>query len=56
MFPRENRTGDQHDAYSISAWMRQTDINQTLPRFLTPPAAVEDRALAEIEGWILGQE
>ena len=55
MFPREDRTGDQHDAYSIAAWMRQTDSSQTLSQFLRPPGAVEERALAEIEGWILGQ-
>ncbi len=44
-----------HDAYAIAAWMRHTDVDNRLPRFLAPPAFAEDRALAEIEGWILGQ-
>lgn len=32
-FPREGRTGDQHDAYSVAAWMRHTDSRPQERRF-----------------------
>jgi len=53
-FPIENRDGHQHDAYSVAAWMRQTDSNGSLSTFADPPLDVADRRAAEIEGWILG--
>jgi len=53
-FPRENRDGHQHDAYSIAAWMRQADSNGSLSTFAGPPLDEADRRSAEIEGWILG--
>lgn len=53
-FPRENRDGHQHDAYSIAAWMRQADSNGLLSTFANPPLDEADRRTAEIEGWILG--
>jgi hypothetical protein len=51
-FPRENRDGHQHDAYSVAAWMRQADSNGSLPKFTDPPLDEADRRAAEIEGWI----
>jgi hypothetical protein len=53
-FPREGRTGDQHDAYSVAAWMRDADLDGRLVRFLEPPLTPAECAMAEIEGWILG--
>lgn len=53
-FASEGRTGDQHDAYSVAEWMRQADTNGTLPGFFEPALTGEERAVAEIEGWILG--
>jgi hypothetical protein len=53
-FPRENRDGHQHDAYSTAAWMRQADSNGSLSTFTNPPLDEADRRAAEIEGWILG--
>ncbi len=35
-FGSEDRTPDQHDAYSISAWMQQADRNEQLSKFLNP--------------------
>ncbi len=49
-----DRTGDQHDACSIAAWLQRTDHDGTLAGFLDPGLAGRDRAVAEIEGWILG--
>ncbi len=35
-FARQDRTGDQHDAYSIAAWMRGADFDGSLAGFLNP--------------------
>ena len=53
-FPRENRTGDQHDAFCIAAWLSRADGDNTLHRYLTPPLKAREAAQARIEGWILG--
>jgi hypothetical protein len=53
-FAREERSGDQHDAYSIAAWMRRSDCDGTLVGFLTPQLLPGERAVALVEGWILG--
>jgi hypothetical protein len=53
-FPREDRDSDQHDAYSIAAWMRQADGGGSLLTFLDPRLAEQERKAAAIEGWILG--
>ena len=50
----ENRTGDQHDAYCIAAWLSQTDREGTLPKYLRPKLKPAEAAQAQIEGWILG--
>jgi hypothetical protein len=52
--PREGRTRHQHDAYSIAAWMRETDARGSLPRFFNPTLSPGERTVADIEGWILG--
>lgn len=53
-FPRDGRNSDQHDAYSVSAWLRNADRNENLSCYLMPRLTVEERELACIEGWILG--
>ncbi|WP_096704080.1 hypothetical protein [Magnetospirillum sp. 15-1] len=53
-FPREDRTPDQHDAYSIAAWMAQADRDGSLDRHLHPNLPPPERTVAEVEGWILG--
>ena len=53
-FPREARKADQHDAYSVAAWMRDADINGALRRCFDPVLSQEERIIASIEGWILG--
>jgi hypothetical protein len=49
-----DRTSDQHDAYSIAAWLSRADRDGTLAGCLDPGLTGRDRAVAEIEGWILG--
>lgn len=53
-FAREGRTGDQHDAYSIAAWFSRTDRSGNLAAFLEPNLTSTERAVAQVEGWILG--
>jgi hypothetical protein len=53
-FPVEDRNGDQHAAYSVTAWLRRADTDGSLPRFSNPPLEPQEREVAEIEGWILG--
>ena len=53
-YPREGRTPDQHDAYSVARWLQETDAGGELHKFLLPDLGYDDRASAEIEGWILG--
>lgn len=53
-FPREDRNQDQHDAYSVARWLRQTDADGRLSTFLSPSLTPAQRTLARVEGWILG--
>jgi hypothetical protein len=53
-FARDGRNPDQHDAYSVAAWMQGADLDGSLKRFLHPSLTPADRAVAQIEGWILG--
>jgi len=53
-FPRQDRTPDQHDAFSIAAWMSRADHDGTLPGFLQPDLLPQHRTVAALEGWILG--
>jgi hypothetical protein len=53
-FSRENRSDDQHDAFSVAARMRSADLDGTLTEFLTPELPPAECAAAKVEGWILG--
>jgi hypothetical protein len=53
-FAREDRTSDQHDAYTVAAWLRQTDRDGRLAQFLNPSLLPMERTVARVEGWILG--
>jgi hypothetical protein len=53
-FAREDRTGDQHDAYSIAARLSRADRDGSLATFLKPDLSPQEQAVAQVEGWILG--
>lgn len=53
-WPAEGRTPDQHDAFVVSAWLQQAARNHVLEAYLNPALAPQERAVAAIEGWILG--
>ena len=53
-FAREDRTSNQHDAFSIAAWLSRADRDGSLTAFLNPDLSPPERTLAQVEGWILG--
>ncbi|MFM2171548.1 MAG: hypothetical protein RI957_1777 [Verrucomicrobiota bacterium] len=53
-YARENRSADQHDAYSIARWMRDTDANGRLTQAFHPYLTEKEQNIARFEGWILG--
>jgi hypothetical protein len=55
-FARQDRTGDQHDAFSIAAWLSRADRDGRLASFLKPELTPTERAVAQVEGWILGMK
>ena len=48
------RDADQHAAYAATAWLRRADMNGSLANFFAPPLEDKERAIAQVEGWILG--
>jgi hypothetical protein len=53
-FVRENRDPDQHDAFSIAAWLSRADHGGDLVGILKPNLTPPERVVAQVEGWILG--
>ena len=53
-FAREGRTGDQHDAFSVAAWLSRAARDGSLSAFLKPDLNPPECTVAQIEGWILG--
>lgn len=53
-YPVQGRTPDQHDAYVIAAWLQQADRDGRLHAALHPDLTAHERAVAAVEGWILG--
>ncbi len=54
LYPVNGRNSHQHDAYAIAAWLRDADFSGRLAQFLQPDLTVRERAVAGVEGWILG--
>jgi len=55
-FAPEDRSPDQHDAYSIAMWLRRADADASLQALLQPSLSAQQQDLAQVEGWILGVE
>ena len=53
-FAIEGRTQDQHDAFSIAAWLSRADREGSLAAFLEPDLLPAELTVAQVEGWILG--
>ena len=53
-FPTEDRTADQHDAYSVAAWLSQAALDGRLHEAMAANLSPPETAVAQVEGWILG--
>lgn len=53
-YAQEDRTPDQHDAYTVATWLRDADRDGRLQAALNPDLSPPLRAVAQVEGWILG--
>jgi hypothetical protein len=53
-FPRDDRSPDEHDAWSIAAWLQETDRRDTLEQYFEPSLTLPERKCVELEGCILG--
>jgi hypothetical protein len=53
-FPRGRRSGDQHDAFCAAEWLRRADRDGSLKSLFEPYLTAAERAVADVEGWILG--
>ena len=53
-FEKQKRSPDEHDAWSIAAWLQETDKRRTLDHYFSPPLTESERRQARLEGWILG--
>lgn len=51
---REYMTSDQHDAYTVAAWLQRADHEGLLQAALHPRLDPADQAVTQVEGWILG--
>jgi hypothetical protein len=53
-FPRDDRDGDEQAAFAAAAWLQRADRSNSLGSYWNPSLTPEERAVANIEGWILG--
>ena len=53
-YPRQDRTADQQDAFSVCRWLTETDTRGLLDHYFHPPLTEAEKHIAEREGWILG--
>jgi hypothetical protein len=52
--PSQAPTSDQHDAYCIALSLARADRDGRLLRYFMPELTPAERAIADVEGWILG--
>lgn len=55
-YPTDDRTPDQHDAYSIARWLQETDQLGEIIEMLAAPKPESIAKTALVEGWIMGAE
>lgn len=53
-YAADDRTPDQHDAFSIASWLRDADADGRLQMALQPQLSPLLLKQAQVEGWILG--
>jgi len=53
-YPRADRSVDEQDAFATARWMADMAARGALDGYFEPPLTPAERAIAELEGWILG--
>lgn len=53
-YPKDKRSSDQQDAYSVARWLSANSQRGFLQRYFDPPLTDHERQIADLEGWILG--
>jgi len=53
-YPQEGRSNDQHDAYSISRWLSESDQRNFLERYFNLSLTSSEKDIVMREGWIIG--
>jgi hypothetical protein len=53
-YPKNGRTPDERDAYSVARWLEESARRGILARYFDPPLTLPERRVAALEGWILG--
>lgn len=53
-YAREDRTPDQHDAYTVATWLCEADRDGRLSAALNPKLTPQQSTVARVEGWIVG--
>ena len=53
-FDRDGRSMDQHDAFSVAAWLSEMNGTGELKKFFSPKLNKREKKIGRIEGWILG--
>lgn len=51
---KENYTADDHDAMCVAHWLKDMDIRGLFGTYFNPLLTEKERAIARLEGWILG--
>ena len=53
-YPKNERTVDEQDAYSVARWFEESARRGILDRYFDPQLTLPERRIAALEGWILG--
>lgn len=53
-YEKQGRTPDEHDAWSVAAWLKDVDRRGILDNYFHPPLTLPEQKMARLEGWILG--
>ena len=53
-YDKGQRSDDQHDAFVVSAWLKEMDKRGLLNYYFSPMLSDSEKQLVVLEGWILG--
>lgn len=53
-YPQDDRTADQHDAYSVARWLQDASATGEIEKAFAAPEPESVAMTGKVEGWILG--